>query len=145
VGRKKRRYREFLRKAKRLQDEGQGVFRIEFVQPYDIPSLFLASGAGNVQATRTAHMVGQFLKMIATAKPAWLCLLCDTELSPAAPPATIAIMAAHRDDPSAAIVNGICIGCAGKPELEAALLAKYRNSLIPDLRLLPPFSRPGRA
>ena len=55
------------------------------------------------------------------------------------------IMTARRDQPSVAMVNGLCTGCAGKSELEAAVLTKYRESLIPDLRRLPPISIPGRA
>jgi hypothetical protein len=146
---KKRRDRAFLRKAKRLQAEGQGVFKIEFVHHCDVPGLFLASASasasGDGGATRTAGLIGQFLRKIVAARPTTLCLLCDNEFSRAALPWTIAIMTAQRDDPTAAILNGICIGCAGKNELEAAVLAKYRDSLIPDLRLLPTFSSPGRA
>lgn len=110
-----------------------------------MPGLFLASAAGNVSATRTANLIAQVLKMIAVARPPTLCLLCDNELSEAAPPRAIVIMTAQRDQPSVALVNGMCTGCAGKSELEAAVLAKYREGLIPDLRRLPPISNPGRA
>jgi hypothetical protein len=55
------------------------------------------------------------------------------------------IMTAQRDDPTQAIVNGLCVECADKADLEAAVLAKYRASLIPDLRLLSPLSEPRRA
>jgi hypothetical protein len=137
--------REFIRKTRRIQAEGQGVFRIDFIQQRDVPGLFLAAAGGDVRAIRTCDLISQFLKMIAAARPAALCLLCDNEVSPAALPSVIAIMTAQRDDPSTAILNGICAECADKPDLEAAVRAKYRTSLIPDLRQLPPISEPGRA
>lgn len=137
--------REFLRHARRIQAEGQGVFKIELVPQHDVPNLFLASASGDGGAMRTADLIIQFLKMITDGRPPPLCLLCDNELSGAALPRTIVIMTPQRDDPTMAILNGLCAGCAGKPELEVAVLAKYRESLIPDLRRLPPFSRPGRA
>jgi hypothetical protein len=137
--------REFVHRLRQLQSEGQGVFRIEAFHSSDVPALFLASEAGDIGAIRTAGLIGQFLRMITTARPPALCLLCDNELSPAALPPTILIMTAQRDDPSTAIVNGLCVTCAGKPELEAAVLDTYRDTLIPDLRRLPPFEAPGRA
>jgi hypothetical protein len=137
--------REFIRKTKRIQAEGQGVFRLDLVRQCDIPGLFLAAASGDIQAMRTADLIAQYLKMIATACPTALCLLCDNELSPAALPRAIVIMTALRDDPTMAITNGLCVECADKSEIEAAVLAKYRESLIPDLRVLPPIGEAGRA
>jgi hypothetical protein len=137
--------REFIRKTMQLQAEGQGVFRIDLVKQLDVPGLFLAARDGDLRAMRTVDLITQFLKMIKAARPAALCLLCDNEVSLAALPWVIAIMTAQRDDPSTAILNGICVECADKPDLDAAVLAKYRASLIPDLRVLPPISEAGHA
>jgi hypothetical protein len=136
--------REFVRKMMQVQTEGQGVFQLDLIRQCDVPGLFLASATGDVGAMRTADLIAQFLKMIATVRPAALCLLCDTELSPAALPWAIVVMTAQRDDPTMAITNGLCVECAGKPEIEVAVLAKYRE-LIPDLRQLPPLGEPARA
>jgi hypothetical protein len=136
---------EFIRKITQVQAEGQGVFQLEMVRHHDVPGLFLAAAAGDVRAIQICDLVGQFLRRIAAPGAPILCLLCDNELSPVALPSAILIMSARRDDPSMAIVNGLCAECAGKPDLEAAVLAKYRDSLIPDLRVLPPIGEAGRA
>ncbi len=141
---RKSRRQKFADNMEMIHTEGQGVFRIEIVRITDVPGLLLATIDGNVKAQRTASIIGQFIRMMA-AGSSRLCLLCDNEVSDAAPPWAIVIMTAERDDPERAIANGVCDECAEKPDLDKAIVVKYRESLMPGLRVLGPFSDAGRA
>jgi hypothetical protein len=111
------------------------------------PELMMAAFFGDVRAAQLSEVIDQFLRRLGTEKPPCLCLLCPAEFSAIDQPGMIAIITAHLDTPTLAMMSGICVDCAEKAEaqLRSAIIDTYRDGLIPDAREIFPSSEAGRA
>jgi hypothetical protein len=58
--------------------------------------------------------VADTIKQLAVVSPPMLCLLCDGEFGAGALPVAFVMLTAHRDDPSACVMNGLCLGMLPK-------------------------------
>jgi hypothetical protein len=129
---------------RRLNAEGRGVYKVAIVFPHEGPDLLAAALAGDGVALAEFTLIMQGIDLVKTARPPLLCLLCDHEFSGHLPAAFV-VMTGHVDDPTAGLVNGLCRKCAAGGDLTGRVAGKYRTEMIPDLRVLPEFSEPGRA
>jgi hypothetical protein len=135
--------------------EGQGVWTVTLITRAGVGELLGRALNGEPDALQLAPMIGETVRQItAHAKPSRrtspLCLLCDTLFWRRELPEVIAILHAHRDDPTNAIISGICLSCCGAHQdagaLKDAVVASYRCRLqMDDLRELPPLGAPGLA
>jgi hypothetical protein len=135
------------------QAEGQKIWRLNLIPCEDAASLFDRAKAGDAEAIWLVPVISQTIQQIISQaspnlKTSPLCLLCDTLFWRDEFPPVIAVLNADRDDPTHAIVSGICLNChAAHQDLEAlkrAILTTYRTRLHMDnFRELPPFSAPG--
>jgi hypothetical protein len=139
-----KRKRELSRGVKQLQREGQGCWRIDVISPKNIPDLADKYLAGDETAGRLLLLLEGTLRSAELRGS--LCLLCDYEFSATYRPTSVVLVTAMRDDPSLGIANGLCGVCAALPDLLARITDKYRDTMIPDLRIVaPPHAQPGRA
>jgi hypothetical protein len=150
------RRRDFARQTgeglRLIQAEGQGVFRFAFFTPADIPTLAAAAAGGDTVAAAQMRVIVQMLAAINACQDPTLapcCLLCGTPIWRGHCPAQVGVMHAACDHPAQATGHVICSDCDRRyPTAEsfnAAVLAFYRENLMSDARVLPPFSAPGRA
>lgn len=153
MGEVKRR-RRLERFARGVQAEGQGVWRIELINRQGVLELLPHAQAGDTRAQRLLLLVRQLLDQVAACtspdpEAGTLCLLCDTVFWQQQPPEVWSILLAERDDPHRVLATGICTGCCTRlgdlSAIKDAVLAYYQDKMIPDLRVLPSFSAPGRA
>jgi len=133
--------------VRRLHAEGQGVWQLE---AFDAPAvLALALVARIGWDRRAAKMLGALehsMRQLLLAKRELLCLTCDQQFSAAALPVLWLVLTPYCDNPSEAIVHALCGACNGHPSREDRIIEKLRNSLISDLKIMPPPHRePGHA
>ena len=138
---------------RQITTEGGGVYRLGLYTPEQMASLLSRADDGDADAEQMVRVVSKALRAITAfdapdGAAAPLCLLCDTVFWKHELPEVIGIMHAARDDPSQAVVNGVCSSCRARHRtleaIETAVLEKYRT-MIPELRVLPPLGAPGRA
>jgi hypothetical protein len=68
-----------------------------------------------------------------------LCLLCDVEFAwPRVLPEWFFFLTPYGENPRLSVASGICTGCSAWPsdELLQAVFVKFRDSLVPDLRII---------
>lgn len=133
----KRRGRTITSTFKAMHKEGQGVYCLTLITPADVRQILSTPPRQAApEMLRLIHALVSFLRMIGTARPAALCLLCDNELVPTTPPHGFALITAYRDDPANASISGLCSECCGKGDLVQRAFVKCRES-SPSLRILP--------
>jgi hypothetical protein len=136
--------RTFARTMNRMRDEAQGVYRLTIITPpVMLEMLAIPPAEASEEVVRLIGVASNFLHRIETLRPTALCLLCDNELVPMAPPRSFTVLTAHRDTPQNASVSGICALCS-RDDLKDRVFAKYRENNL-DLRMLPPPSAAGHA
>jgi len=93
-------------------------------------------------------MLNQAIADMSKRKPPALCLLCDHSFRKKQAPAAFVLLLAAVEDPHASITSPLRHTCAA-PHLWHTLTEraaqKYKERMIPDLRVLPTPSAPGRA
>jgi hypothetical protein len=121
--------------VKQVQQEGQGCWRLDVVSPSHLAELGVKYLAGDEVAGRLLLLLEGALR--SAELPGMLCLLCDYKFSATKRPTSFVLVTAMRDDPSQGIANGLCPTCAALPNLRERVTDKYRQTMIPDLRVLP--------
>jgi hypothetical protein len=132
--RRRQNRRAFQRTANQIRAEGGGVYQLDVIPFLDA-----------VFHERGCRVIRDLVESTTSGK-APLCLLCDTQIDLAAPPAVIVAMTAHCDAPTWMMGNAVCYGCVEPWEtLQQRVVAAYRAGIISDLRVLPPehFSADG--
>jgi hypothetical protein len=137
-----------------MRAQGGGLFQLAVVSPLNLQPFIDALVAGDEDALRTREAVNRALRMLNSvtrpSKEAPMCLFCDAVLWRECVPHAIAVMTPCCDEPARGMFNFVCRDCverfADADALRAALLAYYRRSIAPDLRVLPLItSPPGHA
>src|SRR5262249_23308524 len=91
---------ELEKGLKEIQAQGQGVWRIDVIFPWNIPDLLLR---GAEQSFRLLTMVAKAIADMPKMKPSPMCLLCDHVFTKRRPtPAAFVLLFASVDDPSCA-------------------------------------------
>ena len=139
-----KRKRDLTARVKAIQAEAQGCWQIEIFNPLDAVGLHKKFLAGDDHAGRLLLLLGDALES-AGKPPGMVCLLCDYEFSKERPPLSFVIVTAFRDDPTQAMANGLCPNCAKRDSLPTLITDKYRQAMIPDLRVLPTPHPPAKA
>jgi hypothetical protein len=127
-----------------IRAQGQRVFQIEIVFPWNVPELMWRA-RHDEQAAYVRVMLNRFLADMAKARRRPSCLLCDHSFAKKERPAAFVMLMASVDDPHASIGSALCLPCAIQEQLTERVTQKYKESMIPDLRVLPQPSAPGRA
>jgi hypothetical protein len=131
---------------KQICSEGQGAWQLQAFAPENVLEMLLAARGGNDNAARWLLLIENTMCTMLKQTPGMLCLLCDYEFDDGRMPTIWLILTALRDDPSRAIINGLCPSCSRQPNLETRIVDKYRDSMIPDLRVIPrPHKQSGHA
>jgi hypothetical protein len=150
---KRQRTLKALRKGmEEIRAEGQGVWQLGIYSMEGAFEIAAAALEGNDDAGRILLTLERLLLSVqeaATTTDPALCLLCDNVFRDGRLPAAWVLLQAHRADPTHAVGNGICMDCWSKypsvKELAPVVTDVYRHRVMPDLRVLPSISEPGRA
>jgi hypothetical protein len=130
-----------------VQAEGQGVWTIDIVFPPQAPELLRVAlgepGAETERARRMLTLLEQAVATLPQQRP--LCLLCDHEFTEAAGIGAWAMLLGAVDQPRNSIMSALCYACAGQDNLIERVAQKYKDGMIPDLRILATPSRAGHA
>jgi hypothetical protein len=141
-----KRKRNLAQGIKEIHAEGQGAWQIQVITPEDVLRISIGYLAGAPAAAKWFPWIYDICEQMDKARPPILCLLCDHEFTPQTPPRAFVAFTAMRDDPRSAIGNGLCPKCAAHPNLTQQIADKYRQNMIPDLRVIPtPHPNPGHA
>ena len=130
-----------------LHAEAGGVLRLTLVTRDDLLARAVAALAGDGAAAPLVLAVGAWLEQAARSQT---CTICDRHLAETGV-GVLAVLLPERDDPTRAMVLGVCPTCCAEHgndagRIEAAVLAFLRRSWWPDLRLIaPPCDQAGRA
>jgi hypothetical protein len=89
-----------------------GAVAVTLIRQTEVPALLRQAMAGDRRAAEMMGVVAEAL--VAVARDGRLCLACTTELSFDHPPRAFAVICAHRDDPQAASLVGICPACCAR-------------------------------
>jgi hypothetical protein len=129
-----------------IHGEGQGVWQFAVFSPENTPELILAALAGQELAIRWLRALSDAMHTVPRQKPPMLCLLCQHTFRLSRPPAAFAMLTAKIEDPSVAVVNGLCPRCfTADRDMQDRIAEYYRKNALSDLRMLPPIGEPGRA
>ena len=143
---------EFVDTFVAMQEEGQGVWRVQIFRPQDGVRLLAGVMTDDPVALRAIAAIRHIFATIRAGKPAApeiLCALCETPFhAKSQDPAAIALLTPDADDPSGCMAAVVCAACDSihtRAQLREALMGFYRDNLIPGAEALPPLSPPGRA
>jgi hypothetical protein len=125
-------HRKLDHAAKQMRAEGQGIYQLQIVTPTTTLPIVIQALAGDPFAIGLLKVISRFFTAVEKTQPSPLCPTCDNELSLATPPDAVVIMTAARDDPSMAIINGLCPECAATTDVTDRVFAKLKSS--PHLR-----------
>lgn len=130
------------RERHKLQDaanqmfvEGQGVWNIDIVHRRNVPGMILNSPKGEIPAI--VVMITQALAAMRKLQSPAMCLLCDHQFVENSPEALV-FFGPAIDVPTQVITNGVCAACT-HPEHDLAyrVAAKYRDTMLEDMRIIP--------
>jgi len=124
-----------------LHAEAAGVLRVQMIVPADMPGLLLAALAGDARASDYLRLLDRFWRRAGErldAADAVLCTTCDRVLTEATC-GLVSAVTAERDDPTTALVLGVCTTCCaahGDDPAAAgeAVVAVLRRGVWPELR-----------
>jgi hypothetical protein len=133
-------------------DAGGGYMTLTIVNTTSAALLVAEVMNGCAHARAVLHAADRLLRKIerhprVRALP---CLLCDDNVMwRSEPPGAIGVLAAFGATPvRVAVSMAICLSCAmdrSDRELGLAAVAKLRDGMLPDLRVLPPMTAAGHA
>jgi hypothetical protein len=131
-----------------LNSEAQGVYALRCIGRRDRLPLLAEAIAGDpaaIAALRVIDVLLDTLRRSAGADPH--CLLCDGAAG--VQPPFLVIVYGFRDDPKHLVAHTVCKNCHTRHRTDAAVreavLEFYREHVVSDMRLLPPFAKAGRA
>lgn len=138
---------DLQRGLRRIQKEGQGVWRFETFDCANMPEFMaeaLLFGPPQSGFTRAVFDVAYGL---ATKRKSVDCLLCGATIGIGNMPRDISVLHAMLDDPREAVVFCICNACHDDDHdvLAGKITAYLKANLVPDLRRLPPIATAGMA
>jgi hypothetical protein len=129
----------FARYLQTIQQEGQGVWRIELFDCIGMPEFMLQVLVDGPPTSGFFRVVFDMARGLATGQSECDCLLCGTPIGTRHMPRDMAALYAWRDDPKQALGFCICNGCHDddKQALGGRITDYLKANLISDLRVLP--------
>ena len=136
-----------------MHAEGQGVWQMHLFNLEGVMELAVKTAGGDASAGRVLTVLDDTVKNIHAVSDTdlpMLCMTCENALTRDAMPEVWVVVHASRDDPKICVANGVCSQCCERHEFDMVKIGEsvtnqYRQAMIPDLRVLSPFSKPGHA
>lgn len=122
-----------------IQQEGQGVWRVELFDCMGLPDFLLQVLLNGPPRSGFPKALLEMVRGMATGRDACDCLLCGAALGINRAPRDFAALFAWRDDPTRALGFCICSTCHDddKQALGRRITDYLKANLISDLRVLP--------
>jgi hypothetical protein len=142
---------QFERDLRAVFDAGGGCMTLTILTEASSVALVADVMAGDTAAKTVLHAADRMLRQIyrRTRRNALPCMLCDDGvLWRGEPPSTIGMLVPFGVAPVRTAVGlAFCSDCACRTqtELAYAAVAKFRDGMMPDLRVLPTMAEAGHA